>query len=56
LGVYRVHDITKEEFVANVIHVKMQRYHMYITRHAIRAINAIAFYQTKQEIIDNDMV
>jgi len=37
LGVYRVQEITKEEFVANAVQVEMQHRHLYITRHATKA-------------------
>ncbi len=56
LGVYRVEEIIKEEFVTNAIQVEMQHRHFYIVRHAARAANATAAYQTKHEIIDIDMV
>jgi hypothetical protein len=50
LGVYRVKETTKEEFVANVVQVEMQRHHFYTARHAATA------YRTKHRIIDIDMV
>jgi len=56
LGVYKVEKTTKEEFVANVVQVEMQRRHFYIARHATRAANATATYPTKHGIIDIDMV
>jgi len=56
LGVYRVQGTIKEEFVANAIQVEMQHCHLYIIRHATRAPNAIGFYRTKHEIVNNDMV
>jgi hypothetical protein len=43
----------KEEFVANVIQVKM---HLYIACHAARVANAIVAYQAKHDIVNNDMV
>jgi hypothetical protein len=46
----------KKNFVANVIQVEMQRYHLYIVRHATRAANETFSYQAKQKIVDNDMV
>jgi len=55
LGVYRVQDQTKAQFVANAIQVEMQRRHLYITRHAAKAANATAAYRTKHEIIDSDV-
>jgi len=56
LGVYRVEEITKEEFIANVVQVEIQRRHFYTTRHAARAANVATAYRTKHEIIDIDMV
>jgi len=56
LDVYRVEETIKEEFVANAIQVEMQRCNFYIARHAARAINAVAAYQTKHEIIDTNMI
>jgi len=56
LGVYRVEGTIKEEFVANAIQTEMQRYHMYIFHHATKVTNAATSYQTKHEIINNDMV
>ncbi len=50
LGVYKVQGTTKEEFGANVIWVEMEYRHLYITHHAIAA------YQTKHRIVNNDMV
>ncbi len=44
LGVYRVEETTKEEFVANVIQVEMQCRHFYIARHVTRVANAAAAY------------
>jgi hypothetical protein len=48
LSVYKVQGITKEEFVANAIHVEMQCRHLYIS-------NAAVAYQAKHNIVDNDM-
>jgi len=56
LGIYRVQEITKEEFVVNVVQVEMQRCHMYNTHHATRVVNVAIAYQTKHRIIDNDML
>jgi len=56
LGIYRVQEITKEEFVANVVQVEMQRCHMYTTHHATKVVNVTIVYQTKHKIVDNDMV
>jgi hypothetical protein len=44
LGVYRVEEITKEEFVANAIQVEMQHHHFYIFRHATKATNVTTTY------------
>jgi len=56
LGVYRVQDKTKEEFVANVVQVEMQRRHFYTARHAAMVVNATAKYRAKHRIVDIDMV
>jgi hypothetical protein len=56
LIVYKVQETTKEEFVANAIHVEMQRCHLHIARHVARAANVIATYRAKHEIIHNDKV
>jgi hypothetical protein len=55
-GVYRVEETTKEEFVANIVQVEMQRRHFYITRHATRVANAVTAYRTKHGIINTNMV
>jgi hypothetical protein len=55
LGVYRVHDQTQEEFVANAVQVDMQRRHFYTARHAAKAANAVATYQAKHRIVNIDM-
>jgi hypothetical protein len=44
LGVYRVEETTKEEFVANAVQVEMQHRHFYTLRHAIKATNATTTY------------
>jgi hypothetical protein len=44
LGVYKVEETINEEFVANVVHVEMQRRHFYTTHHATRAANAAVVY------------
>ncbi len=56
LGVYRVQGIIKEEFVANVVQVEMQCYHLYIVSHVTSGTNAAAFYETKHKIVNNDMI
>ncbi len=56
MGVYKVQEITKEEFVTNVIQVEMQRHHLYTACHATRVTNAAIIYWAKHEIVDNDMV
>jgi len=56
LGVYRFKETTKEEFVANAIHVEMQCHHFYTTHHVTRVANAITTYQMKHEIVNLDMV
>jgi hypothetical protein len=55
LGVYRVHDQTKAQFVANAVQVEMQRRHFYIAHHAAKAANVVAAYRAKHEIVDIDM-
>jgi hypothetical protein len=49
LGVYKVQDQTKAQFVANVVQVEMQHRHFYTTRHAAAA------YRAKHGIVDTDM-
>jgi hypothetical protein len=44
LGVYRVKETTKEEFVANVIQIEMQCSHFDTAPHATRVINATTAY------------
>jgi len=56
LDVYKVEETTKEEFVAKVVQVEMQRHHFYTTRHVARVANAAATYRTKHGIINTDMV
>jgi len=56
LGVYRVEETTKEEFVANLVQVEMQRRHFYTLHHAIKATNAVAAYRAKLGIVDIEMV
>jgi ribosomal protein L32 len=55
LGIYRVHDQTKAQFVANAVQVEMQCHHFYIAHHATKATNATATYRAKHEIVDIDM-
>ncbi len=56
MGVYKVQETTKEEFVTNVVQVEMQHWHLYTVRYAARAANVGVAYRTKHEIVDNDMV
>jgi hypothetical protein len=56
LGVYRVEETIKDDFVANAIQVEMQCRHFYITCHAARAANVVVTYRTKHKIIDTNMV
>jgi hypothetical protein len=56
LGVYRIKETTKEEFVANAVQVEMQCRHLYTTHHATRATNITIDYRTKHGSINNDMV
>jgi hypothetical protein len=55
LGVYRVQDQTKEEFVVNAVQVEMQRCHLYTTCHVAKAANAVAAYRAKHRIINTNM-
>jgi hypothetical protein len=55
LGVYRVQDQTKAQFVANTVQVEMQRRHFYSARHSAKASNVAAAYRTKHGIVDIDM-
>jgi hypothetical protein len=55
LGVYRVQDQTKAQFIVNAVQVEMQHYHFYTAHHAAKAANATAAYQTKHGIVDTDM-
>ncbi len=55
LGVYKIQDQTKAQFVANAIQVEMQRRHFYTTHHAAKVANATAAYRAKHEIVDIDM-
>ncbi len=56
MGVYKVEETTKEEFVVNEVQVEMQRRNFYTFCHAAKVANATAAYQAKHEIIDTDMV
>jgi hypothetical protein len=56
LGVYRVEETTKEEFVTNVVQVEMQRCHFYTLCHVAKAANATVAYQAKHWIVNTDMV
>ncbi len=59
MGVYKVQETTKEKFVANAVHVEMQRHHLYIVVHASKAANAAYAtyaYRAKHGIVNNDMV
>jgi hypothetical protein len=44
LGVYKVEETTKEEFVTNVVQVEMQGRHFYITCHATKVVSATIVY------------
>jgi hypothetical protein len=44
LGVYKVQEIIKENFVANVVQVQMERRHLYIAFHVIRVANVVVAY------------
>jgi hypothetical protein len=56
LGVYRVQETTKEEFVANAIQVEMQHRHFYTTHHATRVANATTTYRAKHGVINTNMI
>ncbi len=56
MGVYKVQGKTKEEFVANAIHVEMQCYCLYITCHVVKVTNVTITYQVKHNIVNSDMV
>jgi hypothetical protein len=56
LGVYRVQDKIKEEFVTNAVHVEMQRRHFYTVRHGAKVVNGATTYRAKHEIVDIDML
>jgi hypothetical protein len=55
LGVYRVQDQTKAQFVANAVQVQMQRRHFYTVHHVAKAANAAAAYRAKHGIVDTNM-
>jgi len=55
LGVYRVQDRTKAQFVANAVQVEMQCCHFYTVHHAAKALNVAAAYRAKHGIVDTDM-
>jgi hypothetical protein len=44
LGVNKVQETTKENFIANAAQIEMQRCHMYIVHHVITAANAVVVY------------
>jgi hypothetical protein len=55
LGVCRVQDQTKAQFVTNAVQVEMQHRHLYTAHHAAKAANATVAYRTKHGIVDTDM-
>jgi len=55
LGVYKVQDQTKAQFVTNALQVEMQRRHFYTSHHAANVANAVATYRAKHGIVDTDM-
>jgi hypothetical protein len=55
LGVYRVQDQTKAQFVANAVQVEMQHRHFYTAHHAAKVANATATYRAKHGIVDTHM-
>jgi len=54
LGVYRVEETTKEEFVSNAVQVEMQCRHFYIVHHAAMAKNVAPAYRTKHRIVNTE--
>jgi hypothetical protein len=44
--------MTIKEFILIVVHVKMQRCHLYIVRHVTRVVKAVV----KHDVVHNDMV
>jgi hypothetical protein len=55
LGVSRVQDQTKAQFIANAVQVEMQRRYLYTTHHAANVANVAAAYRAKHGIVDTDM-
>ncbi len=55
MGVCRVQDQTKAQFVANAVQVEMQHRHFYTAHHATKATNAATAYRAKHGIVDTDM-
>ncbi len=55
LGVYRVQDQTKAQFVINAVQVEMQRRHFYTVHHVTKVANATVAYRAKHGIVDTDM-
>jgi hypothetical protein len=55
LGVYRVQDQTKAQFVVDAVQVEMQRRHFYTAHHATKVANATAAYRAKHGIVDINM-
>ncbi len=56
MNVYKDEEITKEEFVENVVQVEMQCRHFHIACHVANVTIAIVASQTKHEIVNTDMV
>jgi hypothetical protein len=55
LGVYRVQDQTKAQFVTNAVQVEMQCRHIYTAHHAAKVVNATVAYRAKHGIVDTNM-
>jgi hypothetical protein len=56
LGVYRVEETTKEEFVTNAVQVEMQHCHFYSLSHATKVANAVVVFRTIHGTINTYMV
>jgi len=56
LGVYKIQETRKEEFVANAVQVEMQHHQFYILCHVVKATNATTDYRSKHGIVNIDMV
>ncbi len=55
MGVYKVQDQTKAQFVTNVVQVEMQHRHFYTAHHAAKVANTTVAYRAKHGIVDTNM-